>query len=260
MITEPLLREHRDGAVLIATLNRPDKGNALNLPMLAALDELAARLEGPATVAGGIRALVITGAGPRAFSAGADIADLDGLTQAAAPAQMRRGQEVFNRIERLPVAVIAAINGFALGGGLELAMSTDIRIAAPAARLGQPEITLANVPGWGGTQRLPRLIGRGRALELILTGEPVDAARAYEIGLVNQLADDCLPAAIACAQRIAAHSPTAVAGAKHAMHIGLDKGMTAGLLAEADAVAACCDTEAQHAAVQAFLHRASRSR
>lgn len=256
----PLLREHRDGAVLIATLNRPDKGNALNLALLAALDDLAARLEDPAAVADGIRALVITGAGGRAFSAGADIADLDGLTRSAARAQMRRGQEVFNRIERLPVAVLAAINGFALGGGLELAMSADIRFAAPEARLGQPEITLANVPGWGGTQRLPRLIGRGRALELILTGEPVDAARAYEIGLVNQLAADCLDAAVACAQRIAAHSPAAVAGAKHAVRVGLDEGMTAGLRAEADAVAACCDTEAQHAAVQAFLHRASRPR
>jgi Enoyl-CoA hydratase/carnithine racemase len=260
MTGELLLAERRAGAVLIATLNRPAKGNALNLPLLTALDELAARLERAAAGNDPVRALVITGAGQRAFSAGADVADLDGLSRAAAHAQMRRGQEVFNRIERLPVPVIAAINGFALGGGLELAMSADIRIAAPGARLGQPEITLANVPGWGGTQRLPRLIGRGRALELILTGELIDAARAYQIGLVNQLTDDPLAAAVTAARAIAAHSPVAVAAAKHAVHTGLNEGMAAGLLAEADAVATCCQTEAQHAAVHAFLQRGSRSR
>jgi enoyl-CoA hydratase len=248
-----LLRE-RSGPVLLATLNRPRKGNALNQMLITALDDLAATWDngGPFD---GCRALVLTGAGNRAFSAGADVTELDGIGGPAAAAQMRRGQQVFNRIEALPVVVIAAIGGFALGGGLELAMAADIRIAAPHARLAQPEITLANLPGWGGTQRLPRLIGRGRATELILTGDHVDARRALDLGLVDHVADDWLQAALALATRIAGHSPTAVAGAKRAIRTGLSEGIPRGLEAEADAVAACCRTPEQNDAVQAFLHR-----
>lgn len=255
MSVDPVLKLQRQGAVLVATLHRPDKGNALDSALMDALSELAATLEQPSAGADTVRALVITGAGDRAFSAGADIADLVDLSSAQARAQMCRGQTVFNRIERLPLVVIAAINGFALGGGLELAMAADIRLAAPTARLGQPEITLANLPGWGGTQRLPRLIGRGRALELIFTGELISAQRAYDIGLVNKVEDDCLGAATELAQHIAARSAVAVAGAKRAVHTGLEDGITAGLAAEADAVAACCETAAQRQAVQAFINR-----
>lgn len=251
-----LLRERR-GPVLLATLNRPRKGNALNQALITALDDLAAAWDGGGPF-DGCRALVLTGAGGRAFSAGADVIELDGIGGPAAAAQMRRGQQVFDRIEALPVVVIAAIGGFALGGGLELAMAADIRIAAPYARLGQPEITLANLPGWGGTQRLPRLIGRGRATELILTGDHVDARRAHDLGLVDHVADDPLRAALALATRIAGNSPTAVAGAKRAIRTGLAEGIARGLEVEAEAVAACCRTPEQHDAVQAFLHHRTR--
>ena len=169
--------------------------------------------------------------------------------------QMRRGQAVFGALEALPIAVIAAINGFALGGGLELAMAADLRIASPDARFGQPEINLGNIPGWGGTQRLPRLVGQGRATELILTGELVSAQRALEIGLVNQVADEPLKVALGIAEHAAQRNPVAVRAAKQAIQVGLDAGMAAGLVVEADGVAACCETTAQRAAVRAFLNR-----
>jgi Enoyl-CoA hydratase/carnithine racemase len=255
MTDEAVLTQQRHGPVLVAILNRPTKGNSLNQPLIKALDRLAEQIELTTADADGPRALVITGAGAKAFSAGADITELDGIDGPAAREQMRRGQRVFDRLEQLPVVVIAAVNGFALGGGLELAMAADIRIATDSARLGQPEITLANLPGWGGTQRLPRLIGRGPATELILTGDLVTAQRALEIGLVEHVAQDSLAAAIALAQRIAERSPTAVRGAKRAIRAGLDGGVPTGLLVEADAVADCCETAEQHAAVQAFLQR-----
>lgn len=253
---EVLLRERR-GAVLVATINRPTKGNALSRPVLSALDRLAADLarDLAAGVPDAARALVLTGSGERAFSAGADITELDGISGPAAREQMRFGQGVFDRLEALPIVVVAAINGVALGGGLELAMAADVRIAAPGAVLGQPEITLENLPGWGGTQRLPRLIGRGLATELILTGAAVDADRAAAIGLVNAVADDCLGAAVDLASGVALRNPAAVRGAKQAIHVGLTGGIAAGLLVEADAVAECCETSEQRAAVQAFLNR-----
>lgn len=248
----PLLVEPH-GQVLVATLNRPAKGNALNRHLMSALDQLAAQVEAGGTGEG--QALVLAGAGTRAFSAGADVSELNGISPGTAREQMRRGQAVFDRLERLPVVVIAAINGFALGGGLELAMAADIRIAAPATQLGQPEITLANLPGWGGTQRLPRLVGRGVATELILTGDLIGADRAHALGLVNQIASDPLSAAIELGSRIAANSPTAVRRAKLAIRAGLEEGTAAGLITEADGVAECCGTDEQHQAVQAFLDR-----
>jgi enoyl-CoA hydratase len=258
--TQVLLREQR-GAVLVATINRPAKGNALSRAVIAALDELAADVLDACSAdrADGPRALVLTGAGDRAFSAGADITELDGVGGEAARQQMLRGQEVFSRLESLPVVVVAAINGVAFGGGLELAMAADVRFAAPSARLGQPEITLANLPGWGGTQRLPRLVGRGRATEMILTGDPVDADRALAIGLVEHVVDDPLTAAVEFASRIAERSPTAVRGAKQAIAVGLTDGAAAGSLVEADAVGACCETPEQRAAVRAFLDRPRRA-
>lgn len=255
MNDNPVLLRARHEGVLVATLNRPEKGNALNQQLIDELDRLAAEVEQELSAPGGPRALVLTGAGPKAFSSGADVSELRDLDAPAANQQMRRGQQVFGRIESLPAVVIAAIKGFALGGGLELAMAADIRIADPGARLGQPEITLANLPGWGGTQRLPRLIGRGRATELILTGEVISAQRAYELGLVNRLADDPLSAAVELAGMIAARSLTAVSGAKQAIRIGLAEGPQAGQIAEAAAVAACCETAEQRAAVAAFLRR-----
>lgn len=252
---EPVLLVSRHDAIVIATLNRPAKGNALNRALIDALDELAVEIETTWPDADGPRALIVTGAGAKAFSAGADVTELDGIDAPAARAQMRRGQLLFDRIERLPVVVIAAVSGFALGGGLELAMATDVRIAVPSAKFGQPEITLGNLPGWGGTQRLPRLVGRGRAAEMILTADLITAARAHEWGLVNQIADDAVAAATELAGRIAARNPVAVRGAKRAIQTGLDDGVAAGLVVEADEVARCCETDVQRAAVHAFLHR-----
>lgn len=255
-----VLLVRREGPVTIATLNRPAKANALNRELIDALGRLAAYLSAASSGSDRPRALVIAGAGGRIFSAGADITELVGLDFAAAREQMRRGQAIFEQIATLPAVVIAAVAGPALGGGLELAMAADVRIAGPAARFAQPEITLENVPGWGGTQRLPRLIGRGPATEMILTGDPIDAARARDLGLVNRIEDDPLPAAVDLATRIADHSAVAIAGAKRAIQTGLDTGTAAGLQVEADAVAQCCQTGEQHAAVQAFLNRRARHR
>lgn len=248
-----------DGPVTIATINRQAKANALSNDVVDALDEMAGTIE-KAAAEGSSRALVITGAGEKAFSAGADIANLVGLTQSEAREQMLRGQRVFDRIAALPVAVIAAINGVAFGGGLELAMACDMRIAAPHARLGQPEITLANIPGWGGTQRLPRLVGSGIASEMILTGAPVDAQRAAAIGLINAIAEDCVTSAVDLARAITAHSGHAIAAAKATMRAGLRGGIEYGLDVEARAVAALCQTREQHEAVRAFLDRKAARR
>lgn len=251
---EELVSIQLDGAVTVATINRPAKANALSNGVIDALDRMADAIE-QAAAGGTTRALVITGAGEKAFSAGADISNLVGLTQSQAREQMLRGQRAFDRISKLPVAVIAAINGVAFGGGLELAMACDMRIAAPHARLGQPEITLANIPGWGGTQRLPRLVGRGIAGEMILTGAPIDAARALAIGLVNAVAKDPVMSAIDMARTIAAHSHLAIAAAKAAIRAGLRGGIEYGLELEASAVAELCQTPEQHEAVRAFLDR-----
>lgn len=248
-----LLVEHRDD-VLLVTLNRPRKGNALSNELIDAIGELAVSLHRGGRNGSAV-AVVLTGAGSTVFSAGADINGLVGLTEATAIAQMRRGQLVFDALEDTPQAVIAAVNGIAFGGGLELAMACDIRIAAPHARFGQPEITLGNIPGWGGTQRLPRLIGEGRALELILTGEPVDATRALELGLVNSIADDPVAAALALAGRIAGRSANAVSAAKQAVYTGVRHGITQGLETEAALVGTCSVSPQQRAAVQAFFDR-----
>lgn len=255
MSADPVLLTERRGTVLVATLNRPGKGNALNRPLIDALDALVTAVEATTGDSTGPRAVVLTGAGTAAFSTGADVGELDGLDGPSARWQMRHGQRVFDRLEQLPVVVIAAINGYAVGGGLELAMACDIRFATPGSLLGQPEITLENLPGWGGTQRLPRLVGRGRATELILTGDLLTAERAEELGLVNHVTDDVVTDAVAMAERVAARNPAAVRGAKHAIHAGLRLGMDAGLRVEADEVAACCQTDAQRAAVRAFLNR-----
>jgi enoyl-CoA hydratase len=251
---QQVLLVERRGDVLLATLNRPTKGNSLSDELIDAIGSLAAALH-PGGEYADAKAVVLTGAGEKVFCAGADINGLVGLTEANAVAKMRRGQLVFNALEDAPQAVIAAVNGIAFGGGLELAMACDIRIAASSARLGQPEITLGNVPGWGGTQRLPRLIGEGRALEMILTGEPVGVARAQELGLVNSVADDAVAAALELADRIAAKSATAVAAAKKAVYAGVRSGITRGLEVEAAVVGQCSVSPEQHAAVQAFFDR-----
>jgi enoyl-CoA hydratase len=255
--TDEVVQCDRRGPVALFTIDRPGKANALNRAVLDRLDELIDAIRDDDAV----HAVVVTGAGERAFSAGADIGELAGLSIASARSFMRRGQDVFGRLEALPVPVIAAIRGVALGGGLELAMACDIRIAASGAILGQPEITLANLPGWGGTQRLPRLVGTGRALELIFSGQRIDAAEGWRIGLVNRVVPplDVVSTAVDIANKLAGSSRHALAGAKFAVHAGLAAGMASGLATEADAAAFCCGTKEQAAAVDAFWAKRGRT-
>ena len=198
MAYEQILTE-RDGGVLIITINRPKVLNALNGPTLHELGEAIV----DASADPGVRVVVVTGAGEKAFVAGADITELAVQTPVGGRDHARRGQQLFDRIERLGKPVIASVNGFALGGGCELAMACTMRIAADTARFGQPEVNLGLIPGYAGTQRLARLIGRGRALEWMLTGDPISAAEAWRVGLVNRV----VPAAALMAEtRTLAHA------------------------------------------------------
>ncbi len=219
MAFDNLLLE-RDGAVACLTINRPAVLNALNT---RTLDELASAVDELGRDAA-VRAIVLTGAGPRAFVAGADINELAALTPAGARDHARKGQRVFAAVEELGKPVIAAVNGFALGGGCELAMACTVRLAADTARFGQPEINLGLIPGCAGTQRLSRLVGKGRALELMLTGAPVDAAEAWRLGLVNRVvpAADLKAEALRLAHELAAKAGLAVQGILDAVHQGLN--------------------------------------
>jgi enoyl-CoA hydratase len=248
---DEIVVEELDG-VLVLTLNRVAKRNALNHATLTALADVLADATG-----GGARALVITGDGSKAFCAGADITELAVIDGHGAGELVRRGQRVFNRLEELSLPTVAAINGVALGGGLELAMACDLRVAAEHATFGMPEITLANVPGWGGTQRLPHLVGYGRATQMILTGVRIDAARANDWGLVNAVVPGAsLRAhAVEIARGLAEHSSTAIDHAKRALRIGRRYGLHAGLDAEEQAVVKCTGSSDQRHATQSFLAR-----
>jgi enoyl-CoA hydratase len=222
----------QDGPIARITVNRPDVLNALNR---ATLDELGQAVEraGDDT---SVRAAIITGAGPKAFIAGADIGELATLGALEARSFARRGQQVLHRIQWLGKPVIAAVNGFALGGGCEVALACHLRIGSTKARLGQPEVNLGVIPGWGGTQRLPRLVGMGRALEILMSGEPIGAEEALRIGLLNRVVepDQLLPACEALATTIASRGPLAVRLTMDAAQRGIDMGMTDGCLIEAD--------------------------
>jgi enoyl-CoA hydratase len=243
---------HLDVADRIATItiNRPDKLNALNVGTVDELDacmtDLGARDD--------IGAIVVTGAG-RAFAAGADIAEIVALGAPAALAFARRGQAVFRRFESSRKPTIAAVNGFALGGGCELAMSCHVRVAADNAKLGQPEVKLGLAPGYGGTQRLPRLVGRGRALQLLMTGEAIDAAEAYRIGLVNRVvpAGELLAFARALAVEMLKQAPLGLAACIEAVDVGLEHGLDAGLAVEANAFGILCATADMKEGTAAFL-------
>ncbi len=208
-----------DGAVATITLNRANVLNALNAPLLGELSLALLELEAHPE----IRAIVITGAGEKAFAAGADIAELNALSTAAEGAdKARTGQAITLQIERMRTPVVMAINGFALGGGCELAMAGDIRIASENAKFGQPEVNLGLIPGYGGSQRLLRLVGKGMAMYLCLTGEVIDAREALRIGLVQKVVPlaELLPEAQRIAALIATRAPLAVAAAKRVIHGG----------------------------------------
>jgi enoyl-CoA hydratase len=234
------------------TVNRPDKLNALNDRVIAELGDAIDSARESAEVAG----IILTGAG-RAFVAGADISELE--THGAISAKMlaQRGQDVFRRYETSPKPVVAAVNGFALGGGCELAMACHIRIASDAAKFGQPEVKLGLIPGYGGTQRLPRLIGKGRALQLLLTGEIIDANEAYRIGLVNRVvpAADLIATATAMLHGILANGPLAVAYCVEVVNRGYDLTLDEALTLEATAFGLLAATDDKREGTQAFLDK-----
>lgn len=241
-----LLYAVTDGIATI-TINRPAVRNALHIETL---DELRAVFESVRDDAG-VRVVIVTGSGEKAFVAGADIGEIVALASAdpaGGEAFARRGQSVFDAIESLGKPVIAAVNGYALGGGCELAMACTIRIASDNAVFGQPEVKLGIIPGYGGTRRLPRLVGTGRALEMLLTGEMISAAEALRIGLVNHVVPpaELMPAAEALAKKVMAHAPQAVRSCLQAVNLGLD---------EAALFGACCTTEDMMEGTKAFLEK-----
>ena len=243
----------KKGAIAYVTVNRPKVLNALNTPTWA---DLRAAFE-DARDDTSIRGVILTGAGNKAFIAGADISELAHVAAFEAERSSRFGQEVLDLIENLGKPVIAAINGFALGGGCETAMACTIRIAVETAKFGQPEVTLGLVPGGGGTQRLPRLVGKGRALQLILSGEIISAQEAYRIGLVNEIipAADLIARAEGILKKIASNAPIAVRFALEAANKGMDTSQGEGLLLEASYFGLCAATEDKKEGTTAFLEK-----
>jgi enoyl-CoA hydratase/carnithine racemase len=243
----------KKGAIAYVTVNRPKVLNALNTPTWA---DLRAAFE-DARDDTSIRGVILTGAGNKAFIAGADISELAHVAAFEAERSSRFGQEVLDLIENLGKPVIAAINGFALGGGCETAMACTIRIAVETAKFGQPEVTLGLVPGGGGTQRLPRLVGKGRALQLILSGEIINAQEAYRIGLVNEIipAADLIARAEGILKKIASNAPIAVRFALEAANKGMDTSQGEGLLLEASYFGLCAATEDKKEGTTAFLEK-----
>jgi enoyl-CoA hydratase len=223
--------EVADGLARV-TVNRPAKLNALNATVIAELDETIAAIERDSAV----RGVLVTGSGPKAFVAGADIDEIAQQGTLDGKARALEGQRVFRRVERLGKPVVAAVNGFALGGGCELAMACHLRVASENARFGQPEVKLGIGPGYGGTVRLPRLVGRGRALELLLTGQMIDAQEAHRIGLVNRVvpADRLLAESEGLLRTILENGPLAVRACLEAVDAGLDMGLDEALLLEAN--------------------------
>jgi enoyl-CoA hydratase/carnithine racemase len=223
----------RRGPIAIVTINRPERLNALNSAVVAEIGQVLDDLDHQAD----LRAVVLTGAGERAFIAGGDVAEMHALTLAAANRFVYAGQALTRRMERLSAPIIAAVNGFALGGGTELALACDLRIASESAVFGLPEVSLGLLAGWGGTQRLLRTVGRSMASELILTGRHIAADEALRIGLVSRVVPraELLPTALSLADAIAANSPAAVRQSKKVLHQGADVGLDQALTIEAEA-------------------------
>lgn len=243
----------RDDSLLIITINRPKVLNALNRATLSELDAAMADAAGNERV----RGVLLTGAGEKAFVAGADIKELATATPSELFECARFGQAVFDRIDRLGKPVIAAINGFALGGGCELALACTIRLAADTAKFGQPEINLGLLPGYGGSQRLPRLVGRGRALEMLLTGRTIGADEALRIGLVSEVvpAAELMASARKMGHLLAAKSPVAIRLVLNAVAEGLEMPLESGLRHEADLFGQAGQSEDMREGTQAFLEK-----
>jgi enoyl-CoA hydratase len=248
-----ILFQVEESGIALLTVNRPEKLNALSGAVIGELADAFGRVAGDPA----IRAAVLTGAGEKAFVAGADIRELAGLSPYEARAFALRGQAVFRQLETCGKPSVAAVNGFALGGGLELAMACTVRFASENAKLGQPEVKLGIIPGYGGTQRLPRLVGRGRALELLLAGDPIPAAEAYRIGLVNavvpraELLDYCR----GWLAKVLANGPLALGLVLDAVDTGLGCGLEEGLRFEAAAFGVSAATEDRQEGTRAFLEK-----
>jgi enoyl-CoA hydratase/carnithine racemase len=242
----------KKGSIAYVTINRPKVLNALNTPTWKDMRTAFEDARDDASV----RGVILTGAG-KAFIAGADIGELAHVAAFEAEQSSRFGQEVLDLIENLGKPVIAAVNGFALGGGCETAMACTIRIAVETAKFGQPEVTLGLVPGGGGTQRLPRLVGKGRALQLILSGEMISAQEAYRIGLVNEIvpAADLITRAETILRKIASNAPIAIKFALEAANKGMDTSQGEGLLLEASYFGLCAATEDKKEGTTAFLEK-----
>ncbi len=243
----------RDGAIAVVTINRPKVLNALNAQTLDELGRVALELKGDA----GVRVMILTGAGEKAFVAGADINELAVQTPTSGREHALTGQRVFDLIENLGKPVIAAINGYALGGGCELAMACTLRLAADTAKLGQPEINLGIIPGYAGSQRLSRLVGKAKAMELILTGAPIGATDAERIGLVNRVvpAAELMTAARALAADLAKNAPVATAYIMAAINRGLEMPFAEGCAFEATLFGLVASTDDMREGTKAFLEK-----
>ena len=242
----------QDGFVGVVTINRPKALNALNSEVLKEIEATFDAIDLDAT-----RAVVLTGAGDKSFVAGADIGEMSTLTKAEGEAFGKTGNDVFRKIETFPIPVIAAVNGFALGGGCEISMSCDIRICSENAIFGQPEVGLGITPGFGGTQRLARIIAPGLAKEIIYSTKNIDAAKAKEVGLVNEVytQDELLPAAEKLANKIAKNAPIAVRACKKAINEGLEVGMDEAIVIEEKLFGSCFETEDQKYGMAFFLDK-----
>ncbi len=239
--------------IVIVKINRERALNALNKETIDELQKLFSYYWSDKN----IKCVIVSGAGEKAFVAGADITELADLDVRTGNEAMARGQYLMKTIQNFPKPVIAAVNGFALGGGCELAMSCDIRLASDKSKFGQPEVNLGIIPGYGGTQRLARLVGRGKAMQLIFTGDIIDAAEAHRIGLVDEVYphDELMDSAIKMAQNICSKAPIAIALAKESINRGLDGTLTAGCDLEKANFAQCCGTGDKNEGMEAFLEK-----
>ncbi len=252
MSYENLRLEEKDG-VAVVTVNRPDKLNALNDRTMAELDAVFTALAADDEV----RGVILTGAGEKAFVAGADIGELATQSPVQGKERSIHGQKILDRIEGFPKPVVAAVNGFALGGGCELAMACHVRVASENARMGTPEVKLGIMCGYAGTQRLPRLVGKGRALEILLTGEMVDAAEAHRIGLVNKVVpkDKLLGEAEALLRKMLANGPISLRFTIQAVNGGLEMPIDEAQAHEAALFGLICTTEDMKEGTKAFLEK-----
>ncbi|PYX90461.1 MAG: enoyl-CoA hydratase [Acidobacteria bacterium] len=243
----------KKGLIAYVTVNRPKVLNALNM---ATMEELRAAFHDLKNDSA-VRVAILTGAGDKAFIAGADIAELAKHDAVSAKEYTHRGQSVLNLIENLGKPVIACLNGFALGGGCEIAMACTMRLASENAKLGQPEVKLGIIPGYGGTQRLPRLVGKGIAMQMVLAGEMISAQEAHRIGLVNEVTTptELIPRAEAISQKIIANAPLAVQYAMEAVNKGMEMTLAEGLYLEAVLFGVCCATEDKKEGTTAFLEK-----